>query len=285
MDLDAPIFARTRYVYDSYSDFWRLVELSGFETCYTDEIDLERECIYIVTPINGELRPHVRHRKSTLKGAQRAQIIVWSLERPDSGDLKGKSVEQAVLDANSEILNYVTRIWTSDRWVASVDPRSNHVILGSHPDLRQGPKGDPQYDLIHLSYTIPRRRGIYDGLAASGLKIAGNCWGADRDWSLRITRAMLNVHQTPAPIMEPLRIAIAAAYKLPYLSEFTRDPYPLEEGVSFLQAEYLTLESFVLEWMQDDLAPIGEALHQRLCIETTFKIGVLKGLLDTFEGQ
>lgn len=284
MDLTAPVFARTRYAYDSYSDFWRLVELSGFETCYTDEIDLAREAVYIVTPINGELRPHISHRKSILEGPQRAGIVVWSLERPDSGDLKGKSIEQAITESNSEILNYVTRIWTSDRWVASIDPRSNHVILGSHPELCQGPKGDPQYDLIHLSYVISRRRGIYDGLQSAGLRIAGNCWGADRDWSLRITKAMLNVHQTPAPIMEPLRIAIAAAYRLPYLSEFTQDPYPLEEGVSFLQAEYEGLRCSVLEWMKEDLAPIGEALHQRLCIETTFKIGVLKGLLDTFGG-
>src|SRR6266404_2769198 len=77
-----PIFARTRYQYQSYSDFWRLVELSNFQTCYVDQIDLENDQIYITTPINGEHRPHINHRRSILKKAQQARVVTWMLERP-----------------------------------------------------------------------------------------------------------------------------------------------------------------------------------------------------------
>ncbi len=35
-------FVKTRHVYDSYTDFWRLVELSGFPTIYYDELDLRQ---------------------------------------------------------------------------------------------------------------------------------------------------------------------------------------------------------------------------------------------------
>lgn len=66
------IFAKTRHVYQSYDDFWRLVALSGFETCYVDEIDHNRDATYIFTPTNGE----------TLNGWDRgrARIIWWDLE-------------------------------------------------------------------------------------------------------------------------------------------------------------------------------------------------------------
>ena len=39
------IFTRTRHTYDSYSDFWKLVELSGFNICFVDEIDISLENI------------------------------------------------------------------------------------------------------------------------------------------------------------------------------------------------------------------------------------------------
>ena len=60
-------FVRTRHFYESYQDFFRLVELSDFETIYVDELDISKEGVYIVCPMNGEWRPHIdnQDRKST----------------------------------------------------------------------------------------------------------------------------------------------------------------------------------------------------------------------------
>jgi hypothetical protein len=281
MNLQDPVFARTRYEYQSYSDFWRLVEISGFRTCYVDEIDLPKREIYITTPINGEIRPHVTHRRSILTGPQEAKIVWWNLERPDSWDLQGRTVEQSIMEANGDILKYADAVWVSDRWVASVDERSRFVVLGSHPEMSSGPSIGVEYATAHMSYITDRRKRVYE-VVEKAVRIAPNAWGADRDRILRSTKAMLNVHQTPALIMEPLRVAVAAAYKLPYLSEEMNDPYPLEPGVSCLTAPYEEMGDAVVSWLNEDLSKIGIELHKRLCIETTFRIGVLKGLIDTF---
>ena len=36
-------FVRTRYDYDSYADFWRLVRISGFPVRYVDEMNVSEK--------------------------------------------------------------------------------------------------------------------------------------------------------------------------------------------------------------------------------------------------
>ena len=82
-----PIFVKTRYHYDSYSDFWKLVELSGFKTVYIDEIDFSEECLYILSPMNGEYRPFVDSKlgdNSRCRSSRKCVIYLWNLERPGS---------------------------------------------------------------------------------------------------------------------------------------------------------------------------------------------------------
>ena len=53
------IFAKPVRHYDSYTDFWRLVELSGFPTIYVNEIDITKPGIYITSPMNGDYIEHM----------------------------------------------------------------------------------------------------------------------------------------------------------------------------------------------------------------------------------
>src|ERR1700678_4271845 len=102
------IFARTRHIYGSYTDFWKLVELSGFDTCYIDEIDISLENTYIFTPINGEYGAHILAQKNDPNKIRRAKLIWWNLERQLSVD-------------NSTIDNIIDEIWVSDRYYATLN--------------------------------------------------------------------------------------------------------------------------------------------------------------------
>src|SRR5690242_6857119 len=77
------LFCRTRYFYHSYQDLWKLVELSGFPSCYIDEIDLRADKIFIVPTINGEFRGHIQNQLASLNGEPKRAKIIWcNCERP-----------------------------------------------------------------------------------------------------------------------------------------------------------------------------------------------------------
>jgi hypothetical protein len=277
-----PIFARTRYRYASYDDFWKLVELSGFKTCFVDQIDLAADEVYIHAPVNGETRPHIFHRRSILSGPQKARLVVFMLEKPYDPDSPG-SVEAKVRALADDCLKFCEAVWISDRWIASLDLRWVYVELASHPAFASGPREPIQYDFAHMSCVTPRREGIYQHLAAQ-FRMAPNAWGDERDRILRSTRAMLNVHQDNTVCLEPLRVAIAAAYRLAYLTESSPDPYPLIPGQTCSQAGYDRLKPDVSAWLtQQDLRAMGEALYQRLCVTSNFRKGVMDALERTFK--
>lgn len=271
-------------MYQSYLDFWRLVELSGFRTCYVDEIDLRKDEVYITTPVNGETRPHIRSNRSKLTKPQEARIVVWMLERPNTQDING---------GVRELSQYSDAVWISDAWMARRSkeiaeaeggPHYTFAELGSHPGLSLGPRGQIYYDVAHLSYTVPRREAIYKALSAFGYRVAPNAWGSERDNILRSTRAILNIHQDDNKlIVEPLRMAVAAAYELPYLSEISRDPYPLIPGKTLLHAPYNDLTLDLRKWLSSDaLNEMGHCLYERLCVHSNFRNGVMEALYRTF---
>lgn len=280
------VFAKTRYLYQSYVDLWQLVELSGFPTCYVDEIDLEDEGLFIISPVNGELRPHVTHRRSILKGPQRAKLVFLNLERPDSGLWRLEDIGNGASNELDEIMKYVDFVWSMDRWYASLDRRMIHVTMGSHPGMMLGPMipSTANYDLCHMSYAVGRRDEIY-GKLKRNFRLAPNGWGAERHALLQGSRAMVNVHQTPAPLAEPLRIAVAAAYAKPLLSETIQDPYPLVPGEHFLQASHADLNERIIQWMADEntLSRIGANLYTLLCFEHTFEKGIRDAAKRTLE--
>lgn len=279
-----PIFVRTRYDYDSYRDFWALVELSEFETCFVDEIDLQSENTYIVTPVNGELRPHISHRRA--HGPQHARVIWWNLERPDG---PGTRVLSKMLD---DILQYVDEVWVSDRYYASLDPRHQFVPLGSHRGLAHHRRSiKPEYDVALMACANPRRdRIIYDLKRGTrrgppGLLVAPNAWGDERSRILSTTTVLLNTHQHDewAPIGEPLRIALAAAHEMCLISEWIDDPWPLEPHFDIIRANNLAdIVGLSRIWAAsgDAAREMGRRLHQTLCVNHTFRICVSRALFD-----
>lgn len=277
------IFAKTSYVYQSYQDFWKLVELAGFETCFVKDIDLGRDAVYVTTPINGEIRPHVRHRRSILTKPQQAKIVWFNLERADSGDYEIGKIKgnECVTRATNEILEYVDHVWVSDRYYTALDPRMIYVPLGSDSRLAGGPPGPPAYDVCTLSYNNHRRDQIYGNLSRQVKMAPFSAWDGARDQILRSSRCMVYVHQTPMPIGAPLRMALAAAYRLPVISEQLADPYPHRDGHDVIMAPYDQLIPKTLASLQGNLAELGENLHRKLCIEHPFRKCVEEGLERT----
>lgn len=269
------IFAHPRHVYDSYSDFRKLVEISGFPSCFVDEIDLDSPSVYITTPVNGELRPVLEGKK------RRAKLVFWCLERPDSGDWPPEGVNAS--NQVSEIAQFVDKIWVSDRHQATLDLRQVYVTLASDSRLAEGePWPAKIYDIAALTYNNHRRRYVYDQLGRWKMAPA-SAWGETRARILHQSRAMLYVHQTEMPIGAPLRFALAAAYKLPLLSESMADPYPLVEGRDLLSAPYDKLLAETDLWLSSrSLAPYGQSLHETLCIERNFRLSVLEGVVKSF---
>lgn len=270
------VFAKTRHDYGSYQDFWKLVELSGFKTCYVDEIDLASALIYITTPCNGELAPAIDAAKARLNGASKsARIALWQLERPDENLPPGPTVLET---RNEQLLKMVDEIWVSDRHFASLDPKYSYVTLASHPSLRLGGPEPIRYDLCHMSARFPRRQPILDKIFSDWKgRIGPIGWGAERAKTINSSRAMINVHKTPAPIGEPLRFALAAAFRIPLITETLSDPWPMVDGVHFISSGANTLRQKVRESLaRKDLREFGERLYALLCVEKTFGSCVLE---------
>lgn len=269
------IFAHPRHEYGSYVDYRALVRLSGFETCFFDEMNLApQDTAYIVSPANNSLYKHLVGKEVRDRGAK----IFWlDLERPDPPEIEPISdlVTTEVHATTDSVLALpgVTRAWVSDRHLASMDPRRLHMVLGSHPDLCQRPPLDLAYDLCHMCY-IHGRREVIRRLSSS-FRVAPSSWGVERDRALRSSRAILNVHQTESHVGEPLRFALAAAYGLPLLSETLHDSWPLVEGDEFLSFPYQDVSHRLNYWLNilphDRLSQIGRNLRRVLTVEYPFR--------------
>lgn len=249
------IFARTRYTYDSYQDFWRLVELSGYDTCYVDEIDPHSLNTYIFTPDNGETR-------NGWPGAT-ARIIHYQLEwciHPNDQSPRPPGVSE---------------MWTMDPWHAE-RIGAKYVPIGSHPALRQSVTDEPPvYDIALMAYQSNRRQLITRDLQRAGFRLAPNAWAGERDRILGRSRAMLHIHQHDSvPGMAALRVALAAAYQLPYITETVSD-WGVFGYSHLLSCNYANMVDFARMWLHRNEAHIledyGRALYQFLCVERPFR--------------
>ncbi len=151
-------FVKTRHVYDSYTDFWRLVELSGFPTIYADELDISKDGVYITAPMNRDWRLHIRNEQREGKPIN-AHLVSWNIERPSGS--AGSVLEYAKqnrylqygLWENGKLLSddnppeqsqgrFVDEVWVSDRRLADeTEHATRFVILGSDEGL--GEPGRP----------------------------------------------------------------------------------------------------------------------------------------------
>ena len=232
---DEIVFARTRYVYDSYTDFWRLIELSGYRTVYVDEIDLGSSGVtYISSPFNGEFFPLAEQKK------RKSKLLLWNLERPAASG----GVDEYKAHLGEHIQNgYIDGVIVSYTALAKATGFT-YVPMGSHPDLGV-PGTTKSYAFIHLMCYAPRRSLLFNTpsdpkVQYGGLTIASNGWGEERHQGLQKSWFMLNVHQDEMNFMEPLRFSLAIAYGLPILSEnLYAPPFPYHNATIQFPLEHL----------------------------------------------
>lgn len=250
IELALPTFVCPRQHYPSYGDLWRLVELSGFERVFVDEIDLQDpEAIYIfVTP---EGIPDCSDAK--------ARTIFWQIEY--AGDYTDQPNKGTVSEQ-----------WSSDPAHARAHD-AKYVILGSNPGLIEGPlNGDREFDVTMLAYMVARRAIIKKQLHR--LTWPEDYPGHDsqrRHEVLSKTRLMLHVHQHETPATAPLRYALAAAYHMPVIAEQVPDQGPYRDSIMFVEYDQLAANV-----KRADI--VGERLHQLLCVDNTFEECVMGGL-------
>lgn len=244
--------------YRSYADFFRLVELSGYPVIPLSQLDpADSTKTYIVTPLNDEW----------MKGwpGAKARVIHYEMEwrwdwRADVDEPPG-----------------VKEVWAADKWFAqSIGAR--YVPMGSHEGLNeQYPFSVGKvYDVAQVSYQVPRRQQLTHQLQNEGLLIAQNenLWGAHRSHVLQQSKVMLHVHQHDnAPGVAPLRWCLAAAHKLPIITETVHDRGIF--GHTFMmQSSYDFLARFTALSIRDHANRLNDyalALHNLLCQELTFR--------------
>jgi hypothetical protein len=245
------IFARPRHEYGSYVDLYRLIELSGYPLMYFDEIDPASDNVYICTMVNGE------NQNGWPDAA--ARIVLYDLEWR--------------LNGQYPVIPGVAEVWAADKWYAE-RIGARYVPLGSHPNLPPAPLQDcPKvWDVAMLAYLPPRRERIVHECEQQGVSVAPRGWGLERHAILQQTKIMLHVHQHDGvSTVAPQRWAIAAAYRMPIISEQVEDKgiFGYSHG---LWCDYGHLAEFARLWRDD--ARLGDyalALHDLLCYQLPFR--------------
>lgn len=256
-------FCRTRHFYEPYIDFFRLVELSEFPTIYVDELDTSKPGIYIVTPMNGEWRPHIDNQDNKPRNAH---LISWNLERPSGS---AGSVGQYGQD-NRELIykRHADEVWVSDRRLAE-ETQLRFVVLGSDYGLGE-PSTVKEYDFTHMSYVTGRRSGIYEHFT----NIGENCWPPERHDVLRASKFAVNIHQDHHPFQEPLRFALFAAYGLPIITEVIYDSFPWSDEFIIYNG-YDGMVGKIRQCIEDDnyekFEAMGMRARDRMCNEFQFR--------------
>ena len=118
-----PIFINMRndkgVTYDSYTDYWRMIDLSGFSRCELSEIDFESDNIYLYSPSNGNADATFTQEAAKTR---KCKIILINLERPrwEDGILKG-----------CEVPDFVDEMWICDRqyfeWAKMFNPGKEKI--------------------------------------------------------------------------------------------------------------------------------------------------------------
>ena len=256
MALSDVSFVRTHVPYDSHNDLYNLATLSGYPVVHTADVDpYDASKCYIFGKINSEW--------DNGYGGVKARLIWYNLEWTDNRPAPAGFAEQWHMDAGFAKRNSL-----------------RYVPVGSHPLLRAA-QGDCEriYDVSFLSYFTHRRELIRDGLKQRGLTIAPQGWGMQRHDVLSKSRLMLHVHQSDEGRgIAGLRWAIAAAYKLPLISE-TVDDLGIFSAWDFLQADYENISLKLANTIHLlALSEYTDTLYNKLCVENTFRAIVDRSL-------
>lgn len=246
-------FVQTRHFYGTYVDYFRLVELAGYPVVFDDEMDLTNpEHTYILTWFSAQ---------TPFPDDVQARLICWNLEWADT----------PLFDQ--------CEYWSADKWYADAHGWK-YVPVGSDKRLKDGfypPVDDTLklYDIALMMYRDPPRRSrAIHALHDCGLTIAPDGWGELRHANLTQSRCQVHIHQLEgAHAVSPLRFAVAAAYALPVITERLNDAGIFQRCL--IQSTYDGLPECVTEKLRPirraELLDFGAALHERLCVELTFK--------------
>lgn len=190
----------------SYTEWHRLIRLSGFETCELSEVDLDSDDTYIVAPWNG-------NAAATFNRPHRCRLIHANVERP-----------------GLEVMPYVDEMWVADMGQLAManDPRVKFVPIGGHPALDGGigPMEPKEWDFCPMAYAYgERERKLW--ILSQRFRIAPVTFDpVERQVILAKSRWGLMLHQTPHPIMTPLRAVWYACARLPIVAEHVVDDKP-----------------------------------------------------------
>jgi hypothetical protein len=226
------VFALTRTWYDSYTDYRTLTEKAWQDVCFINEIKMSEPIAYVVSPINGEFRPHIDNHRNEEK---KCKILWWNLERPprDENHAAHKKDVKELFD------KYIDYMIVSDKWYKSYyNEFGDKVIfcpMGIDEVLCPDPwaEGHNKHDFTHMSY-VWGRRDILNKLP----NCLGNCWKEERRLGLLRTKFMINIHQDQYNLIEPLRFVLAISHGLPIITERINDPYPYEIGNNIMMVDY-----------------------------------------------
>jgi hypothetical protein len=171
----------------------------------------------------------------------------------------------------------VHETWHMDEWFAGCIG-AKYVPVGGHPDLIHAPINGTgkTYDVAYLGYMIPRRSRIQYECGRAGVVLSpSSAWGDERHRILTSSKAYLHCHQHEDKRGVPaLRMVVAAAYKLPVIMEHVEE-YGIFSLRDFLAFRYDQLAAYTrestLEAPLEHLQAYGDSLHERLCVEYTFR--------------
>lgn len=253
------IFARPRWEYKSYSDYWRLIELSGYPLIFIDEIDPTTDNTYIFSQPPTDWH----HGWNT----PRARIIYYAIEW--------------YMDVDYSAIPGI-ELWSPDKWYAE-RIGAKYVPMGSHVNLNLHPNDKPEkiYDVCTLWAGSYPRYHAEDLLRQAGLTLAPSGWDEERHKILAQSRMMVCVHQiSDIATLAPQRWALAAAYHLPVISESITDAGILDKVT--LTTDLESIGEVAASWKQTNniskLIAKGEALHQLLCHEQPFRTCIERAL-------
>ena len=268
-----PIFVRSPRRYASYTDFWRLVELSGFQIVNEYQIDFGSDSLYVWAEMDADFMLVMTDHP---KESRVAKTAFWNIETPDKRASSNRRVESWWYEGLTQTLGLVDYAWVSDKTVLDMDSRAIWARFGSHPDLRDSaPEGGEVYDVAHIGQLTPRRERVITELKRRGISVSPPSWGADRARVLSSSKLLLDIQQLDGMAMaSPIRWAVAAAYRIPIIREGCPDFTPLVPGESILWAPLDKLADAAELALTQDLTDIGSRAWAVMCQEHTFRSGV-----------
>lgn len=287
------IFAHPRHDYGSYADYKRLISLAGYPQIYVDEIDKDSNNLYIISSPDITMYQGFENARCKVIGydlehytdfdpSKYPNVQFWTADKAYA-QLKGikwvfMGSDEGLAGYELEYAGYAMEHPTSE----PVKTIPNYGLWHESYPVRYVQSHNKLYDVIMLSHMTWRRQVVWGDMERNGLRLAPKnegLHGQERDTLLRQTRAMVYVHQRDEyKAVAPQRMALAAAYGLPVISETLPNPEPfIIKGKSHnvLMSTYDQLATFAAMWVNrnDDhfLKDFGLSLHQLLCHQHTFK--------------